>query len=198
MTRDEALAGGASKAPRRDTKWWGWGEPEMLPELDERAEEALRERIGELTPTPRPASLEDLSLPPAEPLPRALIEAVGEDAVFGGHEDRLRHAHGCGYADLARLRLGSLDAAPDAVVLPADADQVRRLLEVCAAEGVAVVPYGGGTSVVGGVAPERGPHGRLISLDLARLRRVEIDPRSLTATLGAGLRVAESVPAAPA
>jgi alkyldihydroxyacetonephosphate synthase len=183
---------GGSKAPRRDTKWWGWGEPETLPELDERAEEALRERIGELTPAPRAASLEDFSLPPAEPLPGALIDAVGEDAVFSGLEDRLRHAHGCGYADLARLRLGSLDAAPDAVVLPADADQVRRLLEICAAEGIAVVPFGGGTSVVGGVAPERGPHGRLISLDLARLRGVEIDPRSLTATLGAGLRGPEA------
>jgi alkyldihydroxyacetonephosphate synthase len=181
-----------NKAPRRDTKWWGWGEPETLPELDERAEEALRERIGELAATPRAASLEDFSLPPAEPLPRVLVDAVGEDAVFSGHEDRLRHAHGCGYADLARLRLGSLDAAPDAVVLPADADQVRRLLEICAAEGIAVVPFGGGTSVVGGVAPERGPHSRLISLDLARLLGVEVDPRSLTATLGAGLRGPEA------
>ena len=57
------------------------------------------------------------------------------------------------------------------------------MLEVCAEEGVAVVPYGGGTSVVGGVAPLRGAHARLISLDLARLRGVEVDRRSLTATL---------------
>ena len=104
----------------------------------------------------------------------------------------MRHATGCGYADLARLRLGSLDAAPDAVVLPGSAEQVRRVLEVCAAEGVAVVPFGGGTSVVGGVAPERGPHGRLISLDLARLGAVEVDRRSLTARLGAGLRGPEA------
>ena len=66
------------------------------------------------------------------------------------------------------------------------------MLEVCAAEGVAVVPFGGGTSVVGGVAPERGPHGRLISLDLARLGGVEVDRRSLTARLGAGLRGPEA------
>jgi hypothetical protein len=57
MTAGEILTGGASKAPRRDTKWWGWGDPETLPGLDERAEEALRERIGELTPSPRAASL---------------------------------------------------------------------------------------------------------------------------------------------
>ena len=66
------------------------------------------------------------------------------------------------------------------------------MLEVCAAEGVAVVPFGGGTSVVGGVEPLRGPHGRLVSLDLARLRGVSVDRRSLTATLGAGLRGPEA------
>ena len=178
--------------PRRDSKWWGWGDPETLPELDPTAVATLRERIGELTPTPKAAGLEDFSLPPAEPLPQALIDAVGPDAVFTSLEDRLRHATGCGYADLARLRLGGLDAAPDAVLLPETPEQIRRLLEVCAAEGIAVVPYGGGTSVVGGVAPERGEHGRLISLDLARLRGVEVDRRSLTATLGAGLRGPEA------
>ena len=69
---------------------------------------------------------------------------------------------------------------------------MRRVLEICASEGIAVVPYGGGTSVVGGVEPLRGPHGRLVSLDLARLRDVEVDRRSLTARLGAGLRGPEA------
>jgi alkyldihydroxyacetonephosphate synthase len=178
--------------PRRDSRWWGWGDPGTLPELDEAALGALRERIGELAPKPRAAALESFSLPAAEQLPRALAEAVGAEAVFTGQEDRLRHATGCGYADLARLRLGSLDAAPDAVLLPGSAEQVKRVLEVCAAEGVAVVPFGGGTSVVGGVAPIRGPHARLVSLDLARLRSVEVDRRSLTARLGAGLRGPEA------
>jgi alkyldihydroxyacetonephosphate synthase len=178
--------------PRRDSKWWGWGDPDTLPELDSTALAALRERIGELAPKPRAAELDDFSLPPAEPLPQALLDAVGPEAVFTAHEDRVRHAHGCGYADLARLRLGALDAAPDAVVLPDGPEQVRRVLEVCAAEGVAVVPFGGGTSVVGGVAPERGAHSRLISLDLTHLRGVDVDLRSLTATLGAGLRGPEA------
>src|SRR4051794_35586456 len=170
--------------PRRDSKGWGWGDPGTLPELDEAALRALRERIGERAPKPRAADLGSFSLPPAEQLPPALTEAVGAEAVFTGQEDRLRHATGRGYADLARLRLGSLDAAPDAVVLPGSAEQVKRVLEVCAAEGVAVVPFGGGTSVVGGVAPVSGPHARLISLDLARLDAVAFDRRSLTARLG--------------
>jgi alkyldihydroxyacetonephosphate synthase len=178
--------------PRRDSKWWGWGDPTVEPRLDEPAQATLRERIGELEPWPLAAELERFELPAAEPLPRALVDAVGEANVFGGTEDRLRHATGCGYADLARLRGGRLDAAPDAVLLPPDAGAVRRALEICAAEGIAVVPFGGGTSVVGGVEPLRGGHARLVSLDLAALREVAVDRRSLTARLGAGLRGPEA------
>ncbi|HSK49675.1 MAG TPA: FAD-binding oxidoreductase [Solirubrobacterales bacterium] len=178
--------------PRRDSKWWGWGDPAVEVELDAEAQAVLRERVGDLQPWPLAAALEDFPLPPAQPLPAAIREAVGEDAVFGGDEDRLRHAHGCGYADLARLRTARLEDAPDAVVLPADAAALRRLLDVCAAEGIAVVPFGGGTSVVGGVEPLRGTHQRLISLDLRRFGAVEVDRRSLTATLGAGLRGPEA------
>jgi alkyldihydroxyacetonephosphate synthase len=178
--------------PRRDSKWWGWGDPAIEPELDGEALATLRERVGVLEPWPLAAELDGLELPAAEPLPRALVEAVGESNVFTGGEDRVRHATGCGYADLARLRNGRLEAAPDAVLLPGDAGAVRRALEVCAAEGIAVVPFGGGTSVVGGVAPLRGEHSRVVSLDLARLQGVEVDRRSLTARLGAGLRGPEA------
>jgi alkyldihydroxyacetonephosphate synthase len=179
-------------APRRDSKWWGWGDPATEPELDSVARGVLRERIGELRPSPHAADLDRFALPAPEPLPRSLVDAVGEENVFAGTEDRVRHATGCGYVDLARLRSGRLEAAPDAVLLPVDADAVRRLLDACAAEGVAVVPFGGGTSVVGGVEPLRGDHTRLVSLDLARLRGVEVDGRSLTARLGAGLRGPEA------
>jgi alkyldihydroxyacetonephosphate synthase len=164
----------------------------IVPELDGPALETLRERIGELRPASPLPELAGFDLPLAEALPPALIEAVGEENVFTAAEDRLRHAAGCGYVDLARLRSGKLDAAPDAVVLPADAAAVKRVLELCATEGVAVVPFGGGTSVVGGVEPLRGGHQRLISLDLTRLRTVEVDRRSLTARLGAGLRGPEA------
>ena len=186
------MTGKSPQIPRRDSKWWGWGDPSVAPELDGAALETLRERVGELRPSPQVAELDDFELPAAEPLPKVLIDAVGEENVFTGAEDRIRHAAGCGYADLARLRSGRLEQAPDAVLLPAGADAVRRVLDACAADGIAVVPFGGGTSVVGGVEPLRGSHGRLVSLDLARLRQVDVDVRSLTARLGAGLRGPEA------
>lgn len=178
--------------PRRDSNWWGWGDPMKRVELDATALGVLRERIGELEPWPLVARIEEFELPAARPLPRAVVDAVGEKAVFTGHEDRLRHAVGRGYVDLARLRGGHLGDAPDAVLVPADAAAVGRLIDACAAAGVAVVPFGGGTSVVGGVEPLRGSHEALVSLDLTALREVEVDETSLTARLGAGLRGPEA------
>ena len=179
-------------APRRDEKWWGWGDPAVEPKLDDEALGVLRERIGELEPWPLTSAIEKVELPAAEALPRALVESVGEANVFASSEDRLRHATGRGYVDLARLRNGALENAPDAVVMPPDADSLRRLIDVCASEGIAIVPFGGGTSVVGGVEPLRGSHSRVISLDLRAMQGVSVDRRSLTARLGAGLRGPEA------
>jgi alkyldihydroxyacetonephosphate synthase len=179
-------------APRRDTNWWGWGDPRRRTELDTTALGVLRERIGEPEPWPPAAGPEDFELPEARPLPAAVVGAVGAEVVFDSREDRLRHATGRGYVDLARLRSGRLDEAPDAVLVPADAAAVGRLIDACAADDVAVVPFGGGTSVVGGVEPLRGAHAALISLDLSALREVAVDEISLTARLGAGLRGPEA------
>jgi alkyldihydroxyacetonephosphate synthase len=192
MTRGGLVTGGVIKTPRRDSKWWGWGDPANTPELDGEALATLRERVGALETSPRPTSIAEVELPEAEPLPAALLKAAGEANVFTEAEDRVRHATGCGYVDLARLRSGRLEAAPDAVVLVADAERLPGIFEACTAGAVAVVPYGGGTSVVGGVEPLRGAHERCISLDLGGLRGVEVDRRSLTATLGAGLRGPEA------
>ncbi len=112
-----------------------------------------------------------MALPAPRPLPAEIADAVGPAAVLNGHEHRVRRAAGRSYPDLVRLRSGRLDDAPDAVVLPGSAAEVARVLEICAREGVAVVPFGGGTSVVGGVEPLRGGFESLISLDLRRLRR---------------------------
>jgi len=178
--------------PRRDAKWWGWGDPAVEPHLDDEALGVLRERIGELEPWPLAHELGEVQLPDAEALPQALVDAVGEAKVFVSDEDRLRHSTGRGYVDLARLRNAALENAPDAVLMPEDAEALRRVIDVCAVEGIAIVPFGGGTSVVGGVEPLRGAHGRIVSLDLAALQDVSVDRRSLTARLGAGLRGPEA------
>jgi alkyldihydroxyacetonephosphate synthase len=172
-------------------KWYGWGDPERRLTLGDDAIAMLRSELGEGAPDGR-ASLESVVVPAPLALPAAIAETVGPAAVLTGHEHRVRRAAGRGYPDLVRLRAGRLNDAPDAVVLPGSPDEVARVLDVCGREGIGVVPFGGGTSVVGGVEPVRGSFERLITLDLRRLRGVEVDGRSLTATLGPGLRGPEA------
>ncbi|MEV4207690.1 FAD-binding oxidoreductase [Nocardia salmonicida] len=117
-----------------------------------------------------------------------LTGIVGDEYLTTGDIDRLRHAGGKSTPDLLRRRASTPQDAPDAVVFPADHPQVLALLGYCAEHGIAVVPFGGGTSVVGGVDPVRGQFDTVIALDLRRLDTLTaVDPASGTATLGAGL-----------
>jgi len=172
-------------------KWWGWGDPGRRLELRAEALAMLRSELGEAEPAERVA-LEEVVVPRPRALPQSIAEIVGPAAVLTGDEHRIRRAAGRSYPDLVRLRAGRLADAPDAVVLPGGADDASRILEVCSRERIAVVPFGGGTSVVGGVEPVRGGFERLIALDLRRLRGVRVDGRSMIATLGPGLRGPEA------
>lgn len=152
----------------------------------------LRER--EILPPDAPElpALDSVSIPEARPLPEEIARIVGESNVYTGHEDRVRHAAGQSYLDLMQKRSGRIEAAPDAVITLPSSDAIVPLLEACSRLGVAVVPFGGGTSVVGGIAPLRGDFDHLISVDTVNLRSVEIDEASLTARVGAGLRGPEA------
>ena len=183
---------GGVEGLRRDTAFDGWGPAEAKPALGADTEALLRERLG-LTTSSSSVPIEAVGLPPAAELPAAMVAAAGgEAAVSVSDEDRIRHATGRSYPDLIALRGGELAAAPDAVLAPADAGAVAAVLAACADAAIAVVPFGGGTSVVGGVAPERGRFERLVSLDLTNLRHVDVDPVAQTARLGPGLRGPEA------
>ena len=122
----------------------------------------------------------------------ALERAVGGEHVRDDRAARVLRAGGKSYVDLVALRAGAADDAPDLVVAPGDETQVLAVLQACAEAGAAVIPFGGGTSVVGGVAPLRGRWETAVSLDLARLDAVlEVDPRSRLARVQAGRRLPE-------
>jgi len=173
-------------------RWWGWGDPARAPELPPHALRYLSARLGHQPRASPPVALASARLPRSALAPgalEALRAIVGEGAVRDDHAERVAHAAGRGYPDLVRLRSGELEAAPDAVVLPGSHDQVRRLLELCAERSVAVVPFGGGTSVVGGVAPLRGAHEAVLALDTRRMGEViDLDPTSLTVDVEGGMR----------
>jgi alkyldihydroxyacetonephosphate synthase len=173
-------------------KWWGWGDPAHPAELPPHALAFLRAELGIPGERTDPVRLEDVRLEDpalAEKPQRKIAKAVGPEWVHDDRFSRVTHAAGKGYADLVRLRAGDATSAPDAVLYPGNAGEVRAVLDACASADVAVVPFGGGTSVVGGVEPLRGSMDAVVSLDLGRMTAVTgVDQRSLTADFGPGLR----------
>jgi alkyldihydroxyacetonephosphate synthase len=173
-------------------RWWGWGDPQHGPALNPHTLELLRETVG-IAEAPRaPVALDSVKLPPTrldEDARAALVAVVGADAVRDDRLERVAHAAGKGYVDLVRMRAGAPAGAPDAVVLPDTHARLRALLELCASRGLAVVPFGGGTSVVGGVEPLVGGHAAVIALDMCRMAQIsELDRESRIVTVGAGIR----------
>ncbi|MEC3979603.1 FAD-binding oxidoreductase [Amycolatopsis sp. H20-H5] len=156
----------------------------------------LRQRIGPVTPgvNVRPDSA--LEVPPSrleETVKQQLFDLVGTKYVLLDGSERLARAGGLSYLDLLRRRLAEELPVPDAVVLPADPDEVQAVVDACVRHDVGLVPFGGGTSVVGGVAALRGEKKAVIALDLARLDTlVSVDPLSRIAVLRAGVRGPEA------
>jgi alkyldihydroxyacetonephosphate synthase len=173
-------------------RWFGWGaEGSSTIELPAGAERLLRGELGVVERRTSPVALEDVRLP--EPALGAdvrerLVAAVGEENVLEDRPTRVSRAAGRSYPDLVRLRAGDASGAPDAVVRPGSAAEVAEVLAVCADAGVAVVPFGGGTSVVGGVEALRGEFPAAITLDLARMDALSgLDRTSQLATFEPGI-----------
>lgn len=174
-------------------RWWGWGTLDQTYPLDNRPRlwPTLRRWLAlpdDVAHTP-PVLLEEIDLRPprlTEADIAALQHAVGEDGLRMDRRSRVEHAFGKSYRDLVRARAGVVPNPPDAVVYPADETQVAAVLTWAADRDVAVVPFGGGSSVLGGVEPEPSPR-PVISLDMARMDRVlSLDRISRTARIQAG------------
>lgn len=172
-------------------KWNAWGDPQAAKPLSDGIKALLKQALGVDGPaTPdlditavrvRPSTLGDSDR-------EALEEIVGAQFCRTDDDSRLRRAGGKSTPDLLRRKDTGVQDAPDAVLLPADEDDIADVLRVCSQRRIAVVPFGGGTTVVGGVDPERGGFAAVISLDLRRLDALHgLDTVSGEAELGAGV-----------
>jgi alkyldihydroxyacetonephosphate synthase len=171
-----------TQARRRNHWGWGYEDEQPSPQQVREAAQGIAPALGFGSTEPEePVPIEAVELPaPRIEAPEALREIVSTDTY-----DRASHAYGKAYRDLVRAFRGRFDHPPDVVAFPAQEEQVEAVLEWCEAAGAAVVPYGGGTSVVGGVEPR--VDGPAVSLDLSRLDRVlEVDRVSRAARIQAG------------
>ena len=171
----------------RDMHPQRWGDPAAAHPLPESARGLVELAFG-LQDSP---AVEAVDLPPPA-LTTAHVDAlaaiVGPGHVTTGDAARRLRTRGKSTPDLLRARAGDLSDAPDVVVRPSSHDEVQAVLELSSRERIAVVPFGGGTAVTGGLVARRDGFAGVVSLDLGRMTRlVEVDTESMTATLEPGL-----------
>src|SRR6188472_3676731 len=168
----------------RRLKHWGWGYEDQAPSEAELREAAagIRGRFGFGGEPEAPVPLDEVVLRK----PRLKAPSALGDLFRDSHYERVSHALGKAYRDVVRGFRGEFENPPDLVAFPRDESEIEVVLEWAEAEGAAVIPFGGGTSVVGGVEARLGER-PVVSLDLRRLDRVlEVDAESLAARIQAG------------
>ena len=161
-------------------RWNGWGDDTVAYPLPATAGRFLEELVGPGTP-PRDATLEHViaAVPPTRLSPHPLVSDKPAD--------RARHARGQSLPDWIALRSGRVAAFPDGVAYPTTAAEVRELIHYAQAVGTRLIPYGGGTSVVGHVNPLPGD-APVLTVDMSRLSDLkQFDEASCLATFGAGI-----------
>jgi alkyldihydroxyacetonephosphate synthase len=171
----------------RRMKFWGWGFEDQQPSHDQVAEAAagIRAHLGFGDgQVERPPRVEDLELP----VPRVQPPAALSPICSSDTHERASHAYGKAYRDVVPAFRGRIDHPPDVVARPTSEAEVEALLAWCEAARLAAIPFGGGTSVVGGVEPRvDGDYAGSVSIDLKALDRVlEVDPVSRAARVQAG------------
>jgi len=182
---------------REALRWNGWGRLGESIELSGPREQALLAELGRrlgrpLSRAPAPVELDALRPPPSKLAAATVAQlraACGDDAVRTSAFERVTHALGRSLPDLLRLRRGEIERFPEAVLYPADEGAVAAVLRIAADADLAVVPFGGGSSVVGGVEPRSGPGQEgALALDTTRLDGLlRLDRESDTATFQAGV-----------
>jgi alkyldihydroxyacetonephosphate synthase len=171
----------------RRRKHWGWGYEDEHPSVDELrgAARFLTDRLGFGSSEPEaPVPIAGLSLPSPRLTPPRALEAICATDDY----ERALHCYGRSYVDVVRAFRGRFDHPPDVVVHPRDEAELEATLEWALSAGAAVIPFGGGTSVVGGVeAVDLEGYPAVVTIDLKALDRVlEVDPVSLSARIQAG------------
>jgi len=166
--------------------FWGWGEDGGA--FDDAAVSGLAAVVAGRFPgwvpavTPAPTAAEVQLRPPRIVAPDPLAHLASSDPV-----DRAGHTYGKAFRDVVRALRRHWPSPPDLVMRPRDAGEVAAVLDWCSDSAVAVVPYGGGSSVVGGVETDCPGFGATVSLDLERLSGVvEVDTLSRAVQVDAG------------
>lgn len=163
-------------------RWNGWGDDTIDYPLTPNALSFLEQRIGPGHQTT------DIRLPDlVASVPASRLSFISHNLIKTDPLDRLQHARGQSLPDWIALRSGRIEAFPDGVAYPTNSDDVAELIRLAAGTGMRLIPYGGGTSVVGHINPAVGDQ-PVLTVNLRRLNQLQrLDSISRLATFGAGV-----------
>jgi alkyldihydroxyacetonephosphate synthase len=171
----------------RRLKHWGWGYEDQWPGPDQLRDAAAlaKARLGYGADEPeQPVPLSEVYLPE----PRLHVSGALAGICHTDTYERALHSYGRAYSDIVRAFRGHFDHPPDVVARPRDEEEISAVLDWAREAGAAVIPFGGGTSVVGGVEARVGDEYKgVVTIDLKALDRVlQVDRESLAARIQAG------------
>jgi len=175
-------------------KWWGWGDEQTEFDISNRPDlwPFIKHNLGieGEPPSCRPVEFESIALPQAcvdSEFLRELARRVGPGRIAAGKKERLAHAFGKSFRDLWRVRHGIVTYAPDCVIYPANAEEVRAIVDTAVRRQVRIIPFGGGSNIAGCLEPTRRDNRMVVSVDMRSMDRVlALDAESETALFEAG------------
>jgi alkyldihydroxyacetonephosphate synthase len=175
-------------------KWWGWGNektefdvsgrPLLWPYISEQLGLELNPRLKEAV-TLEGFPLKEPSLNPQ--LEARLRQYLKTDQIKTDKKERIVHSYGKSYRDLLRINNGQINRAPDVVIYPESDDDIAHILSLAEEYKACVIPFGGGSNIVGSVEPTVSQERTVLTLDMKRMNKVlSVDRHSMTATIQAG------------
>jgi alkyldihydroxyacetonephosphate synthase len=175
-------------------KWWGWGDPKITFPMADKPNlwPWIAKKLGVVStaPTAAPVDLNSIQMPPTRASTELLAElyqVLRPEQITVDPLERLLHTYGKSFPDLFRIRNAVIRRAPDAVVFPDSHAQVEALMQLAQRRDVCLIPFGGGTNIVGGINPEVDEPRPMLTLSLRNMSRlISIDKESRTATIQAG------------
>jgi alkyldihydroxyacetonephosphate synthase len=175
-------------------KWWGWGDPNVTFPMDDKPKlwPWVTQKLGieSVSPTAVPVDLASIALAPSRTNAALLGELrriLKPAQISLDPLERLIHSYGKSFPDLFRVRNGIVARAPDAVLLPDSHEQVEALVKLAHERNFCLIPFGGGTNIVGGINPTAAEGRVLLTLSLRNMNRlISLDRESRTATIQAG------------
>lgn len=175
-------------------KWWGWGDPQLKFPMDDKPNlwpwVAKKLGVADASPTSVPVDLSSIQMAPTRASAELFTELshmLKPEQITLDPFERLLHSYGKSFPDLFRVRNGVVRRAPDAVLFPDSHEQVEALVKLAHQRNFCLIPFGGGTNIVGGINPEADEARPMMTLSLRNMNRlVSVDPESWTATIQAG------------